>query len=71
MLVSTNTLNGSIPYDIGRLQSLQSLDVSQNLLVGEIPQQLGGMKQLETMNLSHNNLSQLAPSHSHLVIVQA
>ena len=50
-------LDGSIPSNIGSLQSLQVLDVSQNLLVEEIPQKLGGMKQLEKLNLFGSILS--------------
>uniref|UniRef100_A0A2N9F2K4 non-specific serine/threonine protein kinase n=1 Tax=Fagus sylvatica TaxID=28930 RepID=A0A2N9F2K4_FAGSY len=61
-VIAPTSFEGSIPSDIGSLQSLQALDLSKNLLIGEIPPQLGSMKQLETLNLSHNNLSGSIPS---------
>lgn len=58
-----NQFNGSIPYNIGILDSIQILvDLSNNSLSGEIPSSLGNLKALENLNLSHNNLSGSVPN---------
>ncbi|XP_052190019.1 MDIS1-interacting receptor like kinase 2-like [Diospyros lotus] len=53
---------GGIPFEIEKLQFLQSLDLGDNNLMGEIPSQLEKMPRLEKLNLSHNMLSGSIPS---------
>ncbi|CAD5193705.1 unnamed protein product [Musa acuminata subsp. malaccensis] len=60
--LSNNGLSGSIPEELGNLQSLQTLNLSWNYLTGEIPNNIKGMQQLETLDLSRNNLSGSIPS---------
>ncbi|KAI3888442.1 hypothetical protein MKW92_011787 [Papaver armeniacum] len=61
--LSRNSLNGSIPLEIGGLISIQILlDLSQNELTGEIPSDFGKLNKLEKLNLSHNKLFGSIPS---------
>ncbi|KAI3833428.1 hypothetical protein MKX03_019923 [Papaver bracteatum] len=51
--LSRNSLNGSIPLEIGGLISIQILlDLSQNELSGEIPSDFGKLNKLEKLNLT-------------------
>ncbi|KAL2577575.1 hypothetical protein AAZX31_16G156200 [Glycine max] len=48
---------GIIPYDIGKLTHLLSLDLGKNLyLYGQIPYQLGNLTHLQYLDLSDNDL---------------
>ncbi|KAJ6869568.1 hypothetical protein NC651_034336 [Populus alba x Populus x berolinensis] len=60
--MSKNRLTGSIPAEMGYLQSLESLDLSWNSLMGRIAPELGQLQQLEFLNVSHNMLSGLIPA---------
>jgi hypothetical protein len=53
---SHNSINGSIPSNLGNLTLLQQLDLSSNGLEGEIPISLANIKTLAFLNLSFNNL---------------
>ncbi|XP_019174560.1 PREDICTED: MDIS1-interacting receptor like kinase 2-like [Ipomoea nil] len=53
---------GRIPYDMGNMKSLESLDLSHNMLSGQIPLQFDELTSLQILNLSHNNLSGHIPS---------
>ncbi|KAK4747851.1 hypothetical protein SAY87_014437 [Trapa incisa] len=59
--LSSNTLNGSIPFEIGFLQVLFMLNLSHNFLSGPIHQSIGNMSSLESLNLSFNQLGQEIP----------
>ena len=55
-------MSGNIPYKIGNLRLLESLDLSKNTLGGGIPQSLTDLTYLSYLNLSYNNLSGRIPS---------
>ncbi|XVF57817.1 hypothetical protein PTKIN_Ptkin07bG0012900 [Pterospermum kingtungense] len=57
-----NHLTGKIPPSIGRLQWLETLDLSKNQLSGIIPPSMVSMTSLNHLNLSYNNLSGKIPS---------
>ncbi|KAL7250969.1 hypothetical protein ACSBR1_012901 [Camellia fascicularis] len=51
---SRNKFQGEIPKSIGRLNSLQRLNLSHNNLEGHIPNSLRNLKNLESLDLSSN-----------------
>ncbi|CAJ2677196.1 unnamed protein product [Trifolium pratense] len=58
--LSTNTLQGPIPYSIERLKNLATLDLSHNRLNGSISSILGqvnGQNSLKVLRLSNNQLN--------------
>lgn len=73
-------LNGSVPYDLARLRTLVTLDISRNLLVGSLPQNWGnnitwrtgfasspGFDSLNTLNLWSNSISGPVPPNLGLI----
>lgn len=56
-----NTLDGSIPAELGSLTHLEWLSLSINLLDGPIPAELGNLVNLERLYLSHNHLRDPIP----------
>ncbi|KAF7019087.1 hypothetical protein CFC21_032301 [Triticum aestivum] len=59
--LSANMLHGEIPWDLGNLSHVKSLNLSYNFFVGPIPPTLGSMEEIESLDLSHNELSGLIP----------
>ncbi|XP_034906245.1 cuscuta receptor 1-like isoform X2 [Populus alba] len=57
LFMSDNGFNGSIPFSLGNISSLQAFDLSNNSLQGQIPGWIGNMSSLEFLDLSGNNLS--------------
>ncbi|MBA0784119.1 hypothetical protein Gotri_001736 [Gossypium trilobum] len=62
--VSSNTLDGNIPNEIGaKLPSLELLNMSNNFFTGVIPISIGDMISLQLLDLSNNKLSGGIPRH--------
>ncbi|XP_073262295.1 cuscuta receptor 1-like isoform X3 [Populus alba] len=57
LFMSDNGFNGSIPFSLGNISSLQAFDLSNNSLQGQIPGWIGNMSSLEFLDLSGNNFS--------------
>ncbi|KAM7477948.1 hypothetical protein LguiA_026161 [Lonicera macranthoides] len=60
--LSSNKFKGEIPYSVGSLKGLQSLNLSNNDLIGPIPPSLGQLSRLESLDLSRNKLSGEIPA---------
>ncbi|XP_044481986.1 receptor-like protein 6 [Mangifera indica] len=61
---SNNCFHGEISSSIGKLRSLQRLNLSHNSLTGQIPFSLGDLTALEILDLSSNNLVGEIPTSS-------
>ncbi|KAL9252848.1 LRR receptor-like serine/threonine-protein kinase RPK2-like protein [Drosera capensis] len=59
---SANLINGSIPSELGTLQSLVALNLSGNILNDQIPVSLGQISSLRLLLLSKNRLNGSIPS---------
>ena len=57
MALASQSLDGSIPADLGNLFELTSLDLSNNSLTGAIPHEFGWLFNLSTLKLSGNSLT--------------
>jgi Leucine-rich repeat (LRR) protein len=55
--MSSNQLTGNIPFEMGELLELGSLNLSNNFLTGPIPNSCKNLKNMESLDLSHNKLS--------------
>ncbi|KAG4941651.1 hypothetical protein JHK87_045522 [Glycine soja] len=64
--LSRNNLIGKIPSKIGKLTSLESLDLSRNQLAGSIPPSLTQIYGLGVLDLSHNHLTGKIPTSTQL-----
>lgn len=53
----TNGLDGSIPSEIGYIESLQRIELGSNQLVGSIPMSFSSLTELRTLSVSDNQLS--------------
>ena len=62
LLLSSESLSGTIPPELGRLVELTHLDLSSNSLTGEIPRELGGLSNLQEIRLSGNSLTGCIPA---------
>ena len=59
--LSSESLSGTIPADLGTLFELTTLDLSSNSLTGSIPHELGWLYNLEELRLSGNSLTGCIP----------
>ena len=60
--LNEESLDGSIPAELGDLSGLEVLDLSGNDLDGSIPSELGDLSSLEVLDLSGNDLDGNMPS---------
>ncbi|XP_062076586.1 receptor-like protein EIX2 [Humulus lupulus] len=60
--LSSNKLNGNIPFEATSLVQLVQLNLSRNELSGSIPENIGNLTKLESLDLSHNKLSGKIPT---------
>ncbi|CAI8040428.1 LRR receptor-like serine/threonine-protein kinase RCH1 [Geodia barretti] len=61
VLLSDESLSGTIPLELGDLSELTHLDLSSNSLTGEIPRELGRLSNLQEIRLSGNLLTGCIP----------
>ena len=59
--LSNNSLLGTIPIELGALDSLQYLYLNSNRLSGTIPMELGNLNNLQNLSLDRNELSGAIP----------
>ncbi|KAK3027635.1 hypothetical protein RJ639_040242 [Escallonia herrerae] len=59
--MSYNSLEGSIPKELGSMYYLQILNLGHNDLAGPIPQELGGLKNVAILDLSYNKFNGSIP----------
>ncbi|XP_010546156.1 PREDICTED: leucine-rich repeat receptor-like protein kinase TDR [Tarenaya hassleriana] len=57
-----NSLNGTIPWDIGHCEKLLCLNLSRNSLSGIIPWEISTLPSIADVDLSHNLLTGTIPS---------
>ena len=62
LILYSNSLNGSIPKEIGNLTGLTMLNLSNNTLSGIIPSEIGNLASLANLNLGANSLSGNIPT---------
>ncbi|KAK6786259.1 hypothetical protein RDI58_014784 [Solanum bulbocastanum] len=60
--LSSMTLTGTIPSDLGNLTFLISLDLGSNNFHGKLPQEIAHLHRLKFLDLSFNNLRGEIPS---------
>ncbi len=60
--VSENNLTGTVPAQLGNLDSLTLLMMYRNNLSGDLPSELANLKKIKTFTLSSNNFSGSFPS---------
>ncbi|KVI05286.1 Concanavalin A-like lectin/glucanase, subgroup [Cynara cardunculus var. scolymus] len=56
-LLQNNRILGPLPFEVGRLPKLQTLDLSNNMFTGEIPPSLANLKHLQYLRLNNNSLT--------------
>ena len=61
VLLSDESLSGTIPAELGDLSELTHLYLSSNALTGEIPRELGRLSNLQEIRLSGNSLTGCVP----------
>lgn len=62
LVLDSNNMEGSVPYEIGMLTTLTSVDLSNNALSGEIPTSLGRLTMLTSLDLSNNDFTGPIPT---------
>ncbi|KAK7339814.1 hypothetical protein VNO77_20500 [Canavalia gladiata] len=55
--LSSNRLNGSIPFELGNLTKIRGLNLSHNYLTGQIPITFSNLAQIESLDVSFNKLN--------------
>lgn len=62
IVLDRNNLTGSLPAELGKLQSLTRLALNRNSLTGVIPSELGRLPNLSIIGLARNSLSGALPA---------
>ncbi len=57
LVLTSKSLTGTIPPDLGRLDALEHLRLDENRLTGELPAELGGLRDLRSLLLNDNQLT--------------
>ncbi|KAL0843562.1 hypothetical protein Bca101_016807 [Brassica carinata] len=65
--MSNNSLTGSLPEDVGRLENLGGLVLAHNKLSGKLPETLGKCLSMESLRLQGNSFEGIIPDISGLV----
>ncbi|MBO1352128.1 MAG: leucine-rich repeat domain-containing protein [Hormoscilla sp. GUM202] len=60
--LNKNSLDGTLPSELGSLGNLHTLDLNNNGLNGTLPSELGSLGNLQNLDLSVNDLSGTLPS---------
>ncbi|MBO1352005.1 MAG: putative Ig domain-containing protein [Hormoscilla sp. GUM202] len=60
--LNDNSLDGTLPSELGSLGNLHTLDLNDNGLRGTLPSELGSLGNLENLDLNDNRLSGTLPS---------
>lgn len=60
--MSGNQISGSIPPEIGNLNTLTNLNLGDNNISGSIPSELGNLSNLTNLDLGNNNISGAIPA---------
>src|SRR5690349_10142293 len=67
---SNNNLHGVIPWSLGSLSNLTSLDISMNDISGPIPMSISGLHRLRTLSLHLNQLNGTLGALSNMTSLQ-
>ncbi|CAH8281701.1 unnamed protein product [Eruca vesicaria subsp. sativa] len=59
--LSTNSLTGALPGDIGTMEKIRVLNLANNKLSGELPSELNKLSGLEFLDLSNNDFNGQIP----------
>ncbi|KAH9797372.1 protein kinase domain-containing protein [Citrus sinensis] len=59
--LSSNSLNGTLPVEIGNLKVVTKIDLSRNDLSGEIPSSIGDLKNMQHLSLADNKFQGSIP----------
>ncbi|XP_048497628.1 receptor-like protein 18 [Beta vulgaris subsp. vulgaris] len=62
LFLQSNKLNGTIPTNFSKCDSLKYLDLSDNQLEGVVPKSLSNCRSLKLLNLGNNKLTDKFPS---------
>ena len=70
LMLWKKSLTGPIPADIGKLTSLQELNLGSNELTRSIPAEIGQLRKLRVIFLNHNKLTGTVPAEigQHIVV---
>ncbi|XP_050381808.1 probable leucine-rich repeat receptor-like protein kinase At1g35710 isoform X3 [Argentina anserina] len=59
--LSSNSLVGTIPKELGKLSSLFNLSLAENKFSGSVPSEIGMLANMQYLNLAANNLTGFIP----------